>query len=107
MKSYVSTRKNWQAEAYVILKIFYTPGTNCVRIFSIWLIVCKYNCLPFFVTQWYKTFFFSFIRVVIVISTSLPCQPGFKSSGLPGGGINVFASILHTHIAGTLITVEF
>ena len=29
-------------------------------------------------------------------------QSIFNSTSLPGGGINVFASILHTHLAGKL-----
>ena len=32
-------------------------------------------------------------------------QSKFKSTGLPGGGINVFAAILHTHLAGNCGTI--
>jgi len=33
-------------------------------------------------------------------------ESSLKSTGLPGGGINVFASVLHTHLAGKIITIE-
>ena len=32
-------------------------------------------------------------------------QSKFKSTGLPGGGINIFAAILHTHLAGNCGTI--
>ena len=38
-----------------------------------------------------------------VISNCFSFQSIMKSTSLPGGGINVFAALLHTHLAGKSI----
>lgn len=42
-------------------------------------------------------------RICLIISILLLFQSILKSTSLPGGGVNVFAALLHTHLAGKSI----
>ena len=46
-----------------------------------------------------------FTSSYLIASSFIFFQSLFKSSGLPEGGINVFAAVLHTHLAGKFGTI--